>query len=289
MAGYENSMALFTGALGTATVAAMAMPYAWPIVGLMSMVNGDPAEQDRGSDQWLNPNSVNTWPASNSSGSPLLRQTAQQEWRPPMPANPTPEGGQSDIAFLRAELKRLTKEIGESGDWAGEMYTAWIEKVNVLDGHLAKLDDNRIACGETLNCSAQAYHAVLMFWVGMAGVLGACAAFVTAARISVVGAASGEAAAMRAVLSLHQRATAVFQQHWKLVLKVSLLLNTAGIAYNQFAQDLPGIQAVPTAKPNLVEARTAWDPLQMTIGEDQQAALESGALEKPSFLPEFGW
>ncbi|NJP98243.1 hypothetical protein HCN51_53980 [Nonomuraea sp. FMUSA5-5] len=287
MAGYEGSVAAFTAALGTASMAAFIMPYAWPVVGLIGMMSGDPQEQDRGAEEWLNPRSVNNWPTYAPATS-LTSAQQQQQWHPPMAAHPTP-GDQSDLAFLRSELKRLAKEVGDAGDWAGQAYESFIEKVNVLDKHLAALDDNRVGTGNTLKASAQGYNAILMVCVAVAAVLAALAVFVQFCRGSLVNAAAGEANAMRAVMKVHEAVSAAFKQHWKLVLKVSLILSAAGVAFNQFTQNLPGIATVKADKPNLIEAKALWDPTTADIVDDPQSKLDAAQLEQPSIMPEFGW
>ncbi|MGR6923832.1 hypothetical protein ACU635_57040 [[Actinomadura] parvosata] len=288
MAGYEGSVATFTAALAAASAAAFIMPYAWPVVGLIGMMNGDPHEQDRGAEEWLNPRSVGNWPSYAPSTPLMPAQPQQQRWHPPMAANPTP-GNQSDLAFLRSELKRLAKEVGDAGDWEGQAYQSFMDKIGVLDKHLATLDTNREGTGHTLKASAQGYNAILMVCVAVAGVLGALAVFVQFCRSSIVNAAPGEAAAMRAVVSLHDAVSAAFKQHWKLVLKVSVILAAAGVAFNQFSQDLPGIAAVKSSKPNLIEAKAVWDPTTADIVDDPQSAFDSAQLEQPSIIPDIGW
>ncbi|MDP4506632.1 hypothetical protein [Nonomuraea turcica] len=278
MANYENDFDGFVTAVGFATAAAMVMPYAWPLVGLMTLMVADPFAQDQGADQWLNPHSVNI---SSASASPLITGGEQQEWRPPMAA---PAG--SDIAFLRSELQRLTREIGQGENWEGRAYQSFKDKVDVLDGHLATLDENRIGCGNTLRCTAQGYHVLMSVCIIVGAFLVELAVFVNVCRMSVAGAAPGEASAMRAVLGLHNAVSTVFKSHWKLVLKATGILGVAGIAYNQFAQDLPGLQAVSASKPNLMEASAIYDPSSVDIVDNPKSEFD---LEQPSLMPEMGW
>ncbi|RVX47354.1 hypothetical protein EDD27_10284 [Nonomuraea polychroma] len=279
MAGYETDFDGFVTALGLATAAAVVMPYAWPIVGLMGLMVADPFAQDQAADQWLNPHSVNISPAS---ASPLFAGGGQQEWRPPMAAPAA-----SDIAALRGELQRLTKEIGEAGDWEGRAYQSFKDKVDVLDGHLATLDENRTGCGNTLRCTAQGYHVLMSVCIIVGAFLEALAVFVLACRMSVAGALQGEAAAMRAVVGLHNSVSTVFKNHWKLIMKATGILGIAGIAYNQFAKDLPGLQAVSASKPNLMEASAIYDAASLDMVDSPESKFDTGQFEQPSLMP--GW
>ncbi|MFC4115553.1 hypothetical protein [Nonomuraea zeae] len=287
MAPYDGDLEVFIGAQATATAAAFVMPYTYPIVGLMGLLIADPAEQHRAAEQWLDKNSVNIGPATTTNGSMFSQ---PQEFHPPMvaPARAENSSGLSDLAYLRSELSRLSREIGNSEDWAGRAYKSFLEKVDVLDGHLATLDSNREGCGNTLKCSAQGFHALMIFCVAVAGVLAALASYVLLARATAFGAlAEGQAVSIST--TLHTTMKQVFASHWKLVLKASVILGLAGVAYNQFAQDLPGLQAVSGSKPNLMEASAIYNPAEADIADSPESALDTSQLEGSSPLPEFGW
>lgn len=284
---HEGDFELFLGAVATATAAAVILPYASPIVGLMGLLIADPAEQDRAADQWLN-----TTPIDAGAKPGPVGQTAAQEWRPPMAAPASSKGvhapGASDLTYLRGELKRLSREIGSNKEWAGRGYNSFLEKVDVLDGHLATLDSNRMNTGSTLKASAQGTHALVLCCVAIAAVLTTLAAYVTMLRATATLALAGEAQAIGVVESLHITAKAIFTSHWKLVLKASVLLGVAAVAYNQFTQDLPGLEAVSGTAPNLVEASAIWNPAASDVVDDPQSQFDAAKLDD-SFMPEFGF
>jgi hypothetical protein len=288
VASYDGDLELFIGAQATATTAAVVMPYAWPIVGLMGLLIADPAEQHRAAEQWLDKNSVSIAGGPSSTGSPFVQQT-RQEFHPPMVEPARPDAGTSDLAYLRSELRRLSKDIGSSDDWAGRAYSSFLEKVEVLDGHLATLDSNREGTGNTLKASAQGFHALMVFCVAIAAALAALAAYVSLARASVAWAAPAEGQAFSFVTTMHTTMKEVFANHWKLVLKASVILGLAGVAYNQFAQDLPGLQAVSGSKPNLMEASAVYNPAEADIGDSPESQFDTSQMESASPLPEFGW
>ncbi|MET8005778.1 hypothetical protein [Nonomuraea glycinis] len=277
--------------MATASAAAFILPYASPIVGMMGLLVADPAEQDRGAEQWLNTTPIDAGPKPGPVGSPVA---AQQEWRPPMAAPAAAAGsehaaGASDLTYLRGELKRLTREIGNDKGWAGRSYKSFLEKVEVLDGHLATLDSNRMNCGNTLKCSAAGTHALVMFCVALSVALTALASYVLLLRSTAsLAMLTGEAQAISVVENLHMTMKTVFTNHWKLVLKASAILGVAAIAYNQFTQDLPGLEAVSGAKPDLMEASVIWDPTKADMIDNPESQFDASKLED-SFMPEFGF
>ncbi|WP_049570669.1 hypothetical protein [Nonomuraea sp. SBT364] len=259
---YENDRTIFMTALGTATAAALFVPYALPIVGLLATMLGDPAEQHRASEQWLNTTPVDAAPESAGSG-------------------------QSDLAFLRTELQRMTREIGQNDGWEGKAYASFQEKVNVLDQHLATLDQNRISCGNTLSCTAQGFHVLTLVASAVAAALTVLAAFVAICRTSVVAAPEGETIALTTSQRLYAAVARIYANHGKLIAKAGLIMSIAGVAYNQFAQELPGLQAVSGEKPNLIEASAMWDPSTSDMVDNPQAQFDPGQMESP--MPEFGF
>jgi hypothetical protein len=285
---HEGDFELFLGAVATATAASVILPYASPLVGMMGLLVADPAEQDRAADQWLNTTPIDAGPKPG----PVGPSVAQQEWRPPMAA-PASTGGEhaagaSDLTYLRGELKRLSREIGNDEGWAGKSYTSFLEKVQVLDGHLATLDSNRMNCGNTLKCSAQGTHALVMFCVAVAAALTGLATYITVLRATAsLAMVTGEAQVIGMVENLHVTMKTVFTNHWKLVLKASALLGVAAIAYNQFTQDLPGLEAVSGEKPNLMEASAIWDPTKSDMIDNPEAQFDTAELD--TGMPEFGF
>ncbi|WP_433437721.1 hypothetical protein [Nonomuraea sp. CA-141351] len=288
---YEEDKAMFYSALAAAGLAAVIMPYALPIVGLMSLLIADPAEQHRAAEQWDNKTPVN------------IQQADNKGWHPPMAAGVTPAtqkplgvlvpasstGGSSDLAYLRGELKRMTKEIGESKEWAGRGYSSFVEKVNELDKQLDTLDSNRVACGDTLKCSATAFHVVAVICDIVAGLLTVMAGIVAAVRF-VPGGQAWDLAAIKWVMTVYRTLLSVFKAHWKMIMKVTLMLGLAGTAFNQFTKDLPFLKAMPsTGTPNLVQASAIWDPSKADIVKDPQSDIPTTGLDQPSLLPEIGF
>ncbi|MFC5826695.1 hypothetical protein [Nonomuraea insulae] len=265
---YSNDVNGFLTAVAMATSAAVIMPYAWPLVGLMSMLAADPHAQNAGAEEWLNPKSVNVGASGEAAEG---------------------KDSGSDIAALRSELKRIGKQIGEDGDWEGRAYQSFKDKIDVLDGHLATLDESRVGTGNTLKATAQGFHVLMQICVIVGGFLEALALFVMTARMTVAGAAPGEAAAMRAVMGLHQSVSTIFKNHWKLVLKATVILGIAGVAYNQFSHDLPGLQAASAKAPNLIEASAIYDPSSVDIVDDPQSQFDTSKMEDPSLMPDFGF
>lgn len=284
---YEWDYQIFLGAVAAAALAAVAMPYASPIVGLMGLLIADPAEQDRAANQWLNTTPIDAGPQSGPMGTPVT----QQEWRPPMAAPASARGehaaGTSDLTYVRDELKRLSEEIGKDEGWAGKGYQSFLEKVKVLDKHLETLDKNRVNCGNTLKCSAQGTHALVWVCANIAGLLVELAIYVSYMRATAA-AIGGEVQAINFVMRLHTTMKTVFTQYWKKVVGASAILGGAAIAYNQFAQDLPGLEAVSGAKPNLMEASAVWDPTKSDMTDNPEAQFDVGELDD-SLMPEFGF
>ncbi|MEV0380004.1 hypothetical protein [Nonomuraea sp. NPDC050643] len=277
---YESDRTHFMVVLGIATAASAIMPYAYPIVGLMWLLVSDPGEQDRAADQWLDKTPVNV-----ATPVPLVK-PKEQDWHPPMLPSSQSGAGGSDLAVLRSELKRMSKEIGETEDWNGRSYDSFLKKVEVLDKHLDTLDRNRAGCGDTLKCSAQAFHALVSVCTGIAYILNALALFVLVARTNPWGLAA-ELRVLQVVKKLHDILMAVFKSHLKLVAKATVILGVAGVAYNQFAKDLFGLQAVSGSKPNLTEASAMYNAASADIEDDPASQFDTGKFETPSMMP--GW
>ncbi|SPL88195.1 unnamed protein product [[Actinomadura] parvosata subsp. kistnae] len=273
MESYQGDLQLFIGAVVTITSLSGVMPYVLPIAGLMSTLIADPAEQHRAATQWLDETPIDIGP----------------EYGPTTPSAPAVHAdGVSDLTYVRNELKRLSKQIGESEDWQGRAYTSFLDKVAEFDGHLQTLENNRSGCGHTLKCSATAFHALMGVCVALAGILGALAAFLIVARSTPAGPAV-EAKAIGIVVRLHRLLSSVVKNHWKLVRRVGLILTSAGVTLNQLTRDLPLVKPVSAARPDLLEARAIWDPAQADIVDDPQAAFDPSAIKSPSPLPELGW
>ncbi|NJP94835.1 hypothetical protein HCN51_36290 [Nonomuraea sp. FMUSA5-5] len=273
MESYQGDLQLFMGAVVTITSLSGVIPYVLPIAGLMSTLIADPAEQHRAAEQWLDETPTGIGP----------------EYGPSAPSAPAVHTeGVSDLTYVRNELKRLSSQIGESEDWQGRAYTSFLDKVAEFDGHLQTLENNRIGCGNTLKCSATAFHALTMICVALAGILVALAAYVIVVRPTPAGPAA-EAQAISLVGKMHVSLSNVIRNHWKLVLKVGLILSGAGVTLNQLTRDLPLVKPVSAAKPDLLEARAIWDPAQADIVDDPQAAFDPSAIKSPSPLPELGW
>jgi hypothetical protein len=288
---YEEDFYLFHAALAAALVSLKAMPYAYPVVGLIGFFEGsDPKEQHRAAEQWLNETPVDMGPAA-----PLgvLAPGRQQEWRPPMVDLPRSDQpvGVSDLAYLRSELKRMTRDIGEAEGkegpaWAGRAYASYVKKVEELDGYLVTLENNRVNCGNTLKCSATGFHVLIGFCVAVAGVLTALALWVTLAQINFAYSVMVHRQAVSRVLDLHDLVSKVFANHWKLVMRVSVMLAGAGIIANQAAKDLPFLSAVEAKNPNLIEASAMWKADKADIVDAPEKIKEP---KMPSMFPEVGW
>ncbi|MET7329176.1 hypothetical protein [Nonomuraea sp. NPDC005650] len=277
---------MFRSALAATAAACVVMPYALPILTLMSLVIADPAEQARAADQWNDKTPVG------------MQQADNKGWHPPMAAGAKPNQNlslvpmaatstaSSDLDYLRSELKRMTKEIGESSEWAGRGYSSFVQKVNELDVQLEKLDNNRIACSESLKCSATAFHVIAVMCDVVAGLLTVMAGIVLAVRF-IPGAQEWELAIIRWVMTLHKLLMGVFKKHWKLIMKITVMLGLAGTAFNQFTQDLPFLKAMPSkGTPNLVEASVIWDPSKADMVKNptpQMPAMDD------SMIPEIGF
>ncbi|MEU6778012.1 hypothetical protein ABZ912_02330 [Nonomuraea angiospora] len=283
---YEADVWMFRSAWAATAAATIVMPYAAPILGLMSLVIADPAEQARAADQWNDKTPVNIGQADNKDWHPPMAAGAKPAQQTPLLAPPGNSGGASDLAYLRGELKRMAKEIGDNSDWAGRGYASFVQKVNELDAQLDKLDNNRVACGETLKCSATAFHVVAVLCDVVAGILTVMAGIVLAVRF-VPGGQAWEAAIIRGVMSTYKCLQTVFKNHWKLVMKVTLYLGLAGTAFNQFTKDLPFLKAMPsTGAPNLVNASAIWDPSKADIVKNPTPQMPS---VDDSMIPEFGF
>ncbi|MEV1168957.1 hypothetical protein [Nonomuraea sp. NPDC049784] len=287
---YEEDKAMFYSALAATGAATLIMPYALPILGLMSLLIADPAEQHRAAEQWNNKTPVNIQQADNKGWHPPMAAGATTATQQPLgvlvPAPST--GGGSDLAYLRGELKRMTKEVGENSEWAGRAYSSFVQKVNELDRELEKLDNNRVACGDTLKCSATAFHVLAWICDIFAGLLTVIAAWVAVVRFTPWGGAS-EASAVVWTRNAYKTLMEIFKKHWKLIMKITLYLGLAGTAFNQFTKDLPFLKAMPsTGTPNLVQASAIWDPSKADIVKDPQSDIPSG-LDQPSLIPEIGF
>ncbi|MFI7127458.1 hypothetical protein ACIBQ1_17305 [Nonomuraea sp. NPDC050153] len=277
---------MFRSAWAATAAACVVMPYALPILTLMSLVIADPGEQARAADQW-------------NDGTPVgMQQADNKGWHPPMAAGAKPNQSlplvpmapsttSSDLAYLRSELKRMAKEIGENSDWVGRGYSSFVQKVNEFDVQLEKLDNNRIACGESLKCSATAFHVIAVLCDVVAGLLTVMMGIVLAVRF-VPGAQGWELAIIRWVMTLHKVLMGVFKKHWKLIMKITVILGLAGVGLNQFMQDLPFLKALPSQKPNLAEARVMWDASKADLAKDPTAPLDAGQAV-PGVMPEFGF
>ncbi|MEU6713217.1 hypothetical protein ABZ897_17175 [Nonomuraea sp. NPDC046802] len=251
----------------------------------------NPDEQDGAGNQWLNPQTVNGWPmpAAGGRGTPFMGSQVQQEWHPPMAATPaTRQEGSSDIAFLRSELRRLGREIGQSGDWEGRAYSSFMEKIDVLDGHLDTLDRNRVGTGETLKTTAFGYRCVIGFCDAVAAVLQVLSMRVIATRGMGPQALLNETATMRFVYQMNKTASEVLSKHQTFVRRATIGLIAAGVLYNQFAKDLPGLQAVSASTPNLMEASTMWDPTNADIVDSPESQFDSSQINQ-GILPEVGF
>ncbi|NJP96715.1 hypothetical protein HCN51_46055 [Nonomuraea sp. FMUSA5-5] len=111
-------------------------------------------------------------------------------------------------------------------------------QVAEFDGHLQTLENNRTGCGNTLKCSAAAFHMLAMFCVVLAGLLATLAAYVVVVRPTPAGPAA-EAQAIGTVGRLHLSLSSVIKNHWKLVLKAGLIMSAAGVTLSQLTRDLP--------------------------------------------------
>ncbi|MFI6733804.1 hypothetical protein ACIBI9_12810 [Nonomuraea sp. NPDC050451] len=274
---------MFRSAWAATAAACVVMPYALPILTLMSLVIADPAEQARAADQWNNRTPVG------------MQQADNKGWHPPMAAGAKPNmslvpmatsTSSSDLDYLRSELKRMAKEIGDSSEWAGRGYSSFVQKVNELDVQLEKLDNNRIGCAESLKCSATAFHVVAVLCDVVAGLLTVMMGIVLAVRF--IPAAQGwELAIIRWVMSLHKCLMEVFKKHWKLIMKITVMLGLAGTAFNQFMQDLPFLKAMPSVKPNLAQASVMWDASKADLVKDPNPNLDVGQVDTRGLMPKF--
>ncbi|GAB2916281.1 hypothetical protein ACFMQL_18910 [Nonomuraea fastidiosa] len=263
---YESELSTFKWALYTATAATLVMPYAAPVVAIMHLFNMDPPEQQRAADQWLDKTPVGVEPADGKA-----------------PA----AGGGGDIATLRAELKKLVQEVGKE-DWKGQSYATFKEKAEVLDKHLEQLDRNRQAAGNTLETSAKWSTTILQVLTSFALALDAMAAAVLISRVNPIALASVTNYTLLGVRMLHKSAMELLKNHGKFMLKGSLLLTAASVAYSQFTHDLPGLKAVKGETPNLLEAGAMYNPSSGNFDTMPGAELDQSELKK-SPIPEFGF
>ncbi|SEG99431.1 hypothetical protein SAMN05444920_11336 [Nonomuraea solani] len=268
---YEGDYVLFREAWAATAAACVVMPYALPILALMSLMIADPAEQHRAAEKWLDESPVDMGAQGGDSKTPA---TASG-------------GGGSDLAFLRGELKRLSKEIGEKDEWEGRSYTSFLEKVNDLDGQLEKLDHTRAATGDTLKCSATLFHVLAVLCAIVGNLLAIMAGMLLAARFTPA-APAWEAMIIRQVISMHKVLKTIFSKHWKMIMKVTAMIGIAGVAFNQFTQDMPFIKAMPgKVKPNLIEAGAIYDSTKVDIVDSPASQMNLGDMDSP--IPEFGF
>ncbi|MFG6192992.1 hypothetical protein [Nonomuraea sp. JJY05] len=283
---YEEDYELFKRAWSVTAAATAIIPYALPILGLMSLVLADPGEQDRAGDQWNDKTPVNISQNDQKGWHPPMAagaKPAQQTWNVPMTASSSQA---SDLSYLRGELKRLVKEIGDAGEWAGQGYSSFTQKVLELDGQLEKLDNTRVACGDTLKCSAAAYHFLAQLCMIVSTLMGTLAAFV-AITYATPANVQAQVTAIKTVQSVYKSMLASFKSHWKLVAKVTVYMGLAATAYSQFTKDLPFLKAMPsTGTPNLVDASVIWDPSKADMVKNptpQMPNVDDG------MIPEFGF
>jgi hypothetical protein len=268
---YEQDSSMFMGAFVAATSTLVFMPYAYPLAALLgSMVGADPHSMTQAADQWHDKTPVHAGPAY-----------GPQAWKG------VQSQGVSDLTYLRSELKRLSKQIGEK-DWKGKAYASFTEKVDDLDDQLAKLETNRTGTGDTLNSAAQLYHGLAIFCMSVAGVMLALASYLFVARaLSVPGTA--DAQVIKFIKDLQIAVQKVLSKHAKMTFKVSLILGAAAVAYNQFSHSLPLVQAMPGKNPKLIDASAAWDPTQSDIVDNPTAGLDPSDLGDTSPLPDIGF
>ncbi|GAA3242593.1 hypothetical protein [Nonomuraea helvata] len=273
MAPYEEAQEWMLQAKLIASGATYVLPYAAPLVGMLLMAVGDSAEQHRAAQQWLNETPVDAGP----------------KYGPTAKTAPAVHAsGVSDLAYLRNELQRLSRQIGESEEWLGRAYDSFLEKVKELDANLQKLDNNRTACGNTLKCSAAVYFALTMFFYAIAVILAGLAAWVVYMRSTAIG-LGVEPQAISQVVKLHETVSKVVQQHSRGVIKASAIIAAAGVALNQIAKDLPFVDPVKVEKPKMLEAKAMWDSAKLDIIDDPQSGLDTGQFKQPSIMPEVGW
>jgi len=263
---YESELSRFRWALYTATAATFVMPYAAPLVAIMALFNMDPPEQQRAAEQWLDSTPVGV--ETVDGGEPAA-------------------GGGGDIATLRAELRRMVQEIGQE-DWKGLSYATFREKVETLDQHLEQLDRNRQAAGNTLETSARWSSAILEFFTSIAVVLDGMAAAVLVSRVHPIALAAVTRHTLLGVQMMHRSAMELARNHAKFMLKGTLLLTAASVAYSQFTHDLPGLKAVKGETPNVLEASTMYNPSSGNFDTLPAAEIDQSELKK-SPIPEFGF
>jgi hypothetical protein len=219
----------FILAAATCSAAAIWIPAALPLSGLILSMAGDPDAMRR----------------------------AAADWRGPQSGEAT--GGDS-IEQVKGELARLKQQIYDNEAWRGQAYASFAETVDTFNGLLDDFGRSRGAVADSLDSAADIYIAACRVCLAIAGVVAALAAIIrcfAASRLAWL-AARWKIEAM--VNSITRGLGTTLRTQSKVIFRAALILNAAGFLLGQTAQRLPAMRALRIEVPNFTKAQLTVNP-----------------------------
>ncbi|MBB5074863.1 hypothetical protein [Nonomuraea endophytica] len=273
---YEDDFERFRNSFAVAGTTLLVLPYAAPIVAIMGLVIADPAMMAKAAEEWHK--------VSKPIVSDLMTLTGAKQQ--PKDFHPPMLPPVSSIKDLRDDVMAMVNSAGKDQVWVGESYEAFQAKAQLLNEGLDKLDRQARGTGDSLKVSADVVHMVAGWMEGIAAILLALAAYITACVVYPPMLAAAHGNAMRIVSNIGFTINKFFANHSKAMWKITALVALASTMMGQFSEHLPQMMAINAKPPALIEAKAVWNPAELTITDDPMPKVQA---PDTSIMPEIGF
>ncbi|MEU4326311.1 hypothetical protein [Nonomuraea dietziae] len=246
----------FITAAGMVSAASLAVPQVRPMVPVFWSLVASPENMIGGAQRWLD----STAPPTMVPKAPFVEKPGggakADEWHPPM---------QTDIALLRAELRKLLTEAKAKNHYKGDSATAFERLFEELDAALEHLAELRKGVGASLESAASLYKAAADVLMAIAVFVSALALASLAVRFVPVAWLAFNAQVMAIAFKLNEAVIRVASVLGKLSFKLAFMLIGIGTISSGIAAKFPGMQPIKGQAPAFTQAQAVWEQEKLTI------------------------
>ncbi|MEV8633403.1 hypothetical protein AB0395_17250 [Streptosporangium sp. NPDC051023] len=223
---YESDRWLVITAAATTLAAATCLrrPTAWAIAAAVALLVSNPGDMQKAATEWCNPQ----------------------------------ENGAVDLAALKSQLEGLLAQVKQEGHWEGEACEAFSAQVKDFNLLLDKCKVYRQGMCDTLDQTAEFYHAGVLFACGVAGAMTIITMIYFACKLSWLS-LSAEAWVIVALKKVDDVVKAVVKKKMMAIGGAAALM----LLLNSFQQDqrrlFYGFQAAPGEQPDFSQVGLQYD------------------------------